>query len=259
MQPEAYRKDWGGYAREVHERKTAPEWSLPRRVRQTHFDEFFDIRPGDELLDAGCGHGDYSVMSARRGALVHAFDSQPAMVASTEAHLREAALEPRKLTVESVTSISYPDDRFDVVLCLAVLDHLTDHDAVTAVRELVRVTRPGGRVYLNVPMRRAYWWRLGHKIMQLLGLFPAGKTRWYTPQELKLLATMAGLVPGQSLGLWAIPPLSGIYTTDLRRITLLPSPVVRLLDAFHLTLETRLRRIGWFHPYCFHYFLEAHK
>lgn len=254
-----YEKDWNTYAELVHDRKASKEWSGPRRVRTSHFEEFFTVEAGDLVLDAGCGHGDYSQWALERGAKVFAFDYAPAMVASTANHLDELGLRAEELRVADVTAIPYPDNTFDVVLCLAVIDHLSDIRAIEAVRELARVARPGARVYLNVPMRHAYWWRAGHRLMQLLGLFPSGKTRWYTPEELRLLALAAGLRPSRSLGLWALPPLSGIYTTDIRRISIFPQPISRWLDRLHLSVEVRLRRVKWFQRYCLHFFLEANK
>lgn len=256
---ETYEKNWNSYAELVHDRKASRKWSTPRQVRRSHFDEFFRVDAGDLVLDAGCGHGDYSQWLLERGSKVFAFDYAPAMVSSTANRLSELGLEPEDVRLADVTDIPYPDEMFDAVLCLAVLDHLSDERAIEATRELARVAKPGARVYLNVPMRRAYGWRSGHRLMQMFGLFPRGKTRWYLPEELRLVALAAGLEPNRTLGLWALPPFSGIYTSDIRRLTIFPPPIARSLDRLHLFIETRLRRIRWFQPYCLHFFLEAHK
>jgi SAM-dependent methyltransferase len=49
-----------------------------------------------------------------------------------------------------ITSIDFPDEEFDVVLCNHVLEHIPD-DAL-ALRELHRILRPGGRAVLTVPI-----------------------------------------------------------------------------------------------------------
>lgn len=49
-----------------------------------------------------------------------------------------------------VTAIDLPDESFDVVLCSHVLEHVTDDSA--AMRELLRVTRPGGWAVLDAPV-----------------------------------------------------------------------------------------------------------
>jgi 2-polyprenyl-3-methyl-5-hydroxy-6-metoxy-1,4-benzoquinol methylase len=48
-----------------------------------------------------------------------------------------------------ITAIPEPDNSFDVILCSEVLEHLPD--ALMALREFVRLTRPGGRIILTAP------------------------------------------------------------------------------------------------------------
>ena len=49
-----------------------------------------------------------------------------------------------------ITDIALPDESFDVVLCLHILEHITDDH--TAMRELRRIVRPGGFVIVDVPL-----------------------------------------------------------------------------------------------------------
>ena len=48
-----------------------------------------------------------------------------------------------------VHKMGFPDDSFDVVVCNAVLEHVT-HPHVAA-RELIRVLKPGGEIWVEVP------------------------------------------------------------------------------------------------------------
>jgi SAM-dependent methyltransferase len=50
-----------------------------------------------------------------------------------------------------LTAIDLPDDDFDAVICVHVLEHVTDDDA--AMRELRRVTKPGGWAIIDVPVQ----------------------------------------------------------------------------------------------------------
>ena len=252
-----YFKDWDWYARLVEQRKDGDEWALPRGVRESHWAEFFDVAEGDRVLEAGCGHGDYAVLALREGAQVSAFDYFPEMVEATNSRLQELELVAADLRKASVTEIPYSDDSFDVTLCLAVLDHIPNQESINALHELRRVTRRDGMIYLGVPNRFAYHWRLAIKLMQRFGLYPKGDTRYFSPGKLKSIVREAGLQPEKSLGLWLLPPFSAVYTTDFRRRTFLPDSIARVLDRVFFWVEIHLRRVPFLKPLCFHYFIAC--
>lgn len=151
-----YNKNWNWYANLIDGRKESEEWAIIRRVRETHWNEFCQIQEGEKVLDAGCGNGDYTRLLLLRGAKVWAFDYAKEMVAATKARLEKDGLKAEEVTVNSVVNIPYPDEMFDAVVCLAVIDHVPDEERLTAVAELARVLRPGGFLYINTPNRWAY-------------------------------------------------------------------------------------------------------
>jgi len=62
-----------------------------------------------------------------------------------------ADLDPSKAMMQmDLTAIELPDDRFDIILCSHVLEHIPDDRA--AMAEMKRVLAPGGWAYLQVPM-----------------------------------------------------------------------------------------------------------
>jgi len=104
------------------------------------------LEPGARLLDVGCGPGNLTIDLAQRvapGAVV-GIDASSAVVEIA----RKAAAEAGALTVTFEVADAYhlpfDDDAFDVVHAHQVLQHLTD--PVAALREMRRVTRPGGTV-----------------------------------------------------------------------------------------------------------------
>lgn len=99
-----------------------------------------------ELLDAGCGTGIYADYLAEQAGDVHAFDFSRAAVA--RASESDTAV---SYTQGTVTDIPYRADQFDISFCLSVLYHLVDdEDWTAAIRELCRVTKPGGHLVLRV-------------------------------------------------------------------------------------------------------------
>jgi ubiquinone/menaquinone biosynthesis C-methylase UbiE len=103
------------------------------------------LRPGLELLDVGCGPGTITADLARRVApgRVVGIDRSEEVIAQARAH---AAKEGVAVAIQpgDVYALEFPDASFDLVHAHQVLQHLTD--PVSALREMRRVTRPGGSV-----------------------------------------------------------------------------------------------------------------
>ncbi|WP_239118199.1 methyltransferase domain-containing protein [Paractinoplanes ferrugineus] len=116
-----------------------------RRVRQTAL-EALRPEPGARLLDAGSGAGDVSRgLAAKVGPAgeVIALDSSAATI---EAALRRHDGSNVRYLTGDVSAMTLPTDSVDGVWCERLLQHVEDAD--TAIAELIRVTRPGGRICL---------------------------------------------------------------------------------------------------------------
>ena len=53
------------------------------------------------------------------------------------------------LSVSDITSIPEPDESFDAIMCIEVLEHVPD--PVLAIREFARLLRPGGELIITTP------------------------------------------------------------------------------------------------------------
>lgn len=254
-----YEKNWDEYCKSIDTRKDASDWAILRLARETHWQDFFHNISGKKVLDAGCGHGEYTVFALRDGASVWAFDYSAEMLAATKSRLDRQQLQAEALYQGSVTEIPHGDESFDVVFCLAVLDHIPSDAREKAFKEFYRVLKPGGTLYLDVPNWLALHWRFVFILMRILRLYPSGKIHFFFPWEIKSLARRSGFAPMDSLGLTFCPPLSGIYTTNIRRITILPEFLIRPLDRLYLSIEQTMRRLGPIKPLCWHYFLKCEK
>jgi ubiquinone/menaquinone biosynthesis C-methylase UbiE len=115
------------------------------------------LSPGDRLLDVGCGPGTLTldlaarVAPGRTTAVEHTADALD--LTRAEAARRGVDLD---LVVTDVHAMNLPDDAFDVVHAHQVLQHVAD--PVQALRDMKRVTRPGGLVAARDSDYAAFAW-----------------------------------------------------------------------------------------------------
>lgn len=102
---------------------------------------FAGLRPGERVLEVGCGPG-FVLAEADAAELVVGVDVSPKMLRGA------AARAPRARVVRAaVERLPFSAGCFDLAYCRSVLHHVLDPEAM--VREMTRVVRGGGRVVVN--------------------------------------------------------------------------------------------------------------
>lgn len=101
------------------------------------------IGPDDTVLDVACGTGNVALTASRRGGDVTGVDITPRMLA--DARERAATIDAEVDWQEGdAAALPFEDDAFDVTL--SCLGHMFVPDPDAAGSELLRVTKPGGRI-----------------------------------------------------------------------------------------------------------------
>lgn len=163
------------YTREYYESEYCEGWrefsasgELSRLKRQEF--ELLEAGPGVRILDAGCGRGEVLAHCAQAGARVAGIDYALAAVAIARETLADA--QDAEIVRGDVTALPWADGSFDRVLFGDVIEHLDAAQADLALRELLRVLAPGGKLVVHTAPNRlflSFGWPLARPALRLLG------------------------------------------------------------------------------------------
>lgn len=184
------------------------ETPLGRKVDQLEQCLFMRLaapKPGERVLDGGCGTGRLSLALAERGLVVTGVDLSPGML--EVARDRTKSYANVTLVQADVESLPFPSLSFDLVAAFTVLEFTVNAEA--AIRELWRLVKPGGRLVIGVLNSWSPWaWQRRRRACTGHNVF--AHARFFSPWSLK--AVLAANT-GESHLVWGacvfIPPWSG--------------------------------------------------
>jgi ubiquinone/menaquinone biosynthesis C-methylase UbiE len=201
---------------------------------------------GLDLLDVGCGQGIDLVEYARAGARATGIDLTPRHAELARNHIEAMGLEASVLDGDA-EQLPFEDASFDRVSSNGVLHHTPDMSA--ALREILRVLRPGGEARIAVYNRRSFHYWLSQVLLGGIverGLLEEGSmegvlarsvertsigarplVRVYSPPRLRRMLIDAGFTDVQSTVRGFNTEDTPISTWLARRTRLLDSPRVR--------------------------------
>jgi ubiquinone/menaquinone biosynthesis C-methylase UbiE len=107
-----------------------------------------ELKPGESVLDIGCGTGGLAIAAARQvGATgsVRGIDPSPPMIDRARRKASKARL-GITFDLAHSQSLPFPDATFDVILSTLMLHHIPRADREKALREVRRVLKPTGRL-----------------------------------------------------------------------------------------------------------------
>ena len=206
--------------------------------------EFLPPVQGKKILEIACGRGGFSRFLSSRGATVCGADFSTSAVAIAQKRLLDFPSLAGTVSYlqADVQRMPFAEDSFDIVISCETIEHVPDRAA--AVREMYRVCKPGGTLYLTTPNYLNF---MGLYLIYALVRHPGLKSsqpldeRFLFPQ-IRRLVKKAG---------WNIVRSDG----TVHQFPLLPSrdPV-----RFPALESNRIMR-RFLHPFALHYLVVAGK
>lgn len=119
------------------------------------------IKEYDQVLDAGCGNGRFYEALPNKNIQYQGIDFSEELI-----KIAKQKNPGQNFQVGTILDLPYPDQTFEVVVCIATLHHIPSKEfRLKAMQEMSRVLKPNGYLLmLNWNLWQYSWWRLHIKI-----------------------------------------------------------------------------------------------
>ena len=208
--------------------------AIPRMVRG------LNPKPDSVVLDAGCGPGGHSIRTAKMGYRVQAVDISHAVIKlAKERAEKEGVADRIEFEQGDLTKLRFDDASFDCIFSWGCVIHIPPVEQ--ALAELGRITRPGGRLALQVLNRYSWDWpieatarKLAGKQLKETSNEPLGTGCWYTWNEEKIYNIYFDInkliTNVEGLGFTLVHRRAAEFTEIQRRVKGIPRHMLLLLN-----------------------------
>ncbi len=112
--------------------------------------KLFKIEKAEKILDLGCGAGRHIVYLAEKGFKTYGIDAAKEGIRMTKKSLKERGLRANLRIGNIFNKLPYPNDFFDAVIGVQVLQHGRIRQIKSAIKEIERILRPEGLLFLTL-------------------------------------------------------------------------------------------------------------
>lgn len=178
-----------------------PLGAAAHRIELTAIERAAAPRAGERAPDAGCGSGIYSAWLAERGLAVTGIDRDPRMLAVARSRAPAASFREGDLS-----ALPFADGGFDLTVAVTVFSFLDQGERARAVRELLRVLRPRGRVVIG-DLAPLSLWAAQRRIKAWCGSATWRSARFTSARAFRRLLVAAGAAAVSTRYALYLPPV----------------------------------------------------
>jgi ubiquinone/menaquinone biosynthesis C-methylase UbiE len=215
--------DWKDLAARYDAWYQTPLGAFAHALEQEAIFGLADVKPGERVVDIGCGTGIYALELARRGLRVIGLDSSLEMIAIAREKCREAGL-ASLWVCGSAEALPFRSASADLALAVTSLCFVLHPDR--AIDEMCRVITPDGRVVLG-ELNRWSSWAFVRRLKGLVMDTIYNRAHFWSRRELERLLRRNGLAPRAVRIVLHIPPIRRV--TFLKRARVFDALLRRLL------------------------------
>jgi SAM-dependent methyltransferase len=121
-----------------------------------------------EILDIGCGYGWCEYNFLQRGVKkISAIEISENDLTTIKQNIKDERL---ILKIGDAKNLPFPNESFDTVISWEVIEHIPKNTELSMFKEIYRVLRPGGHLYLSTPHKSFFanildpaWWLIRHR------------------------------------------------------------------------------------------------
>lgn len=166
---------------------------------------------GKTVLDLGCGDGRYLKLLQMSGFAISGIDSSPTAIQMSKEILGRKSL----LHVADIFTYAIPSRRYDLVICIATIQHARKPAIKRLIGRIHRSLRPDGKIFITFPMTSSlsHWNTFKNAKMAAPGVYipltgpEKGLSHsFYKKEELRTLFSSFSVVKitGDGTGRWVV-------------------------------------------------------
>ncbi len=140
---------------EIHANNYESEWWNDENALKEFegFKKFVKIKPGEFVLDIATGTGTFLIEMAKMGAICYGLDQSPKMLEKLKFKVKKEKIEGNvgKINVGTADKLPYPNEIFNWVVCIGMLEYYPLKYVGVVLSEIVRVLKPEGHSFIDIP------------------------------------------------------------------------------------------------------------
>ena len=179
----------------------------------------------EKALDIGCGQGKLTLYLQKKGFEVTGVDTNVKQINAAQSLSKNYA--NLKFEIGDICSLKYPDNFFDICLCLEVIEHLEEPEE--GLNEIYRILKLGGYLLISTPNKLSLEGIKGKIIELITGrkwkAWDDSHKKIFNSLEFIRLLKRSGFVPLEIVGYYYLPLKKPNFLNCLRYAAVSKSPI----------------------------------